>query len=51
MLKKIGIWTGTIKKYFSDFQREVSDVQNSIDEDNPLKEDFLKPTNNKKKDD
>ena len=50
MIKKIGHWTGTIKKYFSDFQKEVSDMENSIDEDNPLKEDFLKPTKNKDKD-
>ena len=27
MLKKVGSWIGTTKKYFADLQREVSDLK------------------------
>ena len=27
MLKKIGSWIGTTKRYIGDFQREVSDIE------------------------
>ena len=27
MLKKVGSWVGTVKRYVSDFQREVSNLE------------------------
>ena len=33
VLKKIGNWTGKIKNYFTDIQREVTDVENAIEDE------------------
>ena len=46
VLKKIGIWTRTIKKYFSDIQSNVTQITN-IDID---KTDSLNEKNKKNKD-
>ena len=43
MLKKIGSWIGTAKKYVSDIQNEISNID--IDEEkinNEIKKDFKK---------
>jgi sec-independent protein translocase protein TatB len=45
ILKKIGSWTGYLKSYFIEVQRDVSDMENSIEEDFNIEEDSL----NKKK--
>ena len=36
MLKKIGSWIGSIKKYFSELQSEVSLYEHEIDEEKNL---------------
>ena len=33
MLKKIGSWIGSLKNYFSDMQKEIDDMEDSIEED------------------
>ena len=43
MLKKVGSWIGTVKRYVSDIQNEVSNI--NIDEekiDNEIKKDIKK---------
>ena len=50
MLKKIGSWIGSFKNYFREVQNEISDIENTIEEDIPIKKDFSITTNNKKKD-
>ena len=50
MIKKVGRWVGSIKKYFNDVQRDVVDIENSIEEDIYTKEDLSNILNNKKKD-
>ena len=37
VLKKIGSWVGTIKRYFSDVQRNVNEITN-LEEDNKKKD-------------
>ena len=44
MLKKVGSWVGSFKNYFNEMQKEVTDIEETI-EDDILKED------DKKKDD
>ena len=44
MLKKIGSWVGSFKNYFSEIQRDISDMEDSIEED------ILDKENNKKND-
>ena len=33
VIRKIGRWTGSIKKYFSDIQKDVTDLQDSIEDE------------------
>ena len=49
ILKKIGNWIGSIKRYFNEIQEGFADIENTIEEDIPLKKDFahLKDKKNK----
>ena len=42
MLKKIGSWVGSFKNYFNDMQRDITEMENSIEED------FVDKKDNKK---
>ena len=42
MLKKIGSWVGSFKNYFTEMQRDITDMEDSIEED------FVDKKNNKK---
>ena len=33
MLKKIGSWVGAFKNYFSEMQKDLTDMEDSIEED------------------
>ena len=46
MLKKIGSWIGSIKRYVNNFQNEISNLEN----ENPFDETILKEENKEKKD-
>ena len=50
MIKKIGAWVGSFKNYFSQVQRDITDIGNSIEDEIPFEKDFSNVTNNKKKD-
>ena len=50
MLKKIGSWIGTFKNYFSEVQRDITDVENDIENEISIEKDFSNITDNKKKD-
>ena len=49
MLKKVGNWIGSIKRYFNEIQEGFADIENTIEEEIPLKKDFahLKDKKNK----
>ena len=49
ILKKIGSWIGSIKRYFSEIQDGFTDIENTIDEEIPLKKDFAHLKNKKNK--
>jgi len=42
MLKKIGSWVGSFKNYFADVQKDITEMEDSIEED------FLDKKDNKK---
>ena len=42
MLKKIGSWVGSFKNYFSEVQKDISEMEDSIEED------FIDKKDNKK---
>ena len=50
VIRKIGKFTRSIKKYFSDIQKDVTDFQDSIEEEISIEEKYSKNNNNKKKD-
>jgi len=49
ILKKIGSWVASIKKYFNEIQEGFTDIENTIDEEIPLKKDFAHLKNKKNK--
>ena len=49
MLKKIGIWVGSFKNYFSEVQKEITEVENTIKEEIPLEKDLKNLIDNKNK--
>ena len=51
MLRKIGSWIGSLKKYFSEIQKDLTDLHESIEiEDISLKKDYQNLEDNKNKD-
>ena len=50
VLKKIGNWMGSVKRYFNEIQREVTTIESEIEEDILLEEKYSKKTEKIKKD-
>ena len=48
MLKKIGSWIGSIKKYFNELQSEVSLYENESDEEKNLSKNKVRDTKDEK---
>ena len=49
ILKKVGNWIGSIKRYFNEIQEGFADIENTIEEEIPLKKDFAHLKNKKNK--
>ena len=50
VLKKIGTWIGSTKRYFSDIQKDITDVEQSVEKEISFDENFLNKTKDNKKD-
>jgi len=50
VLKKIGGWMGSIKKYFSEIQRDVTDMEKVVEDEISLEKNYSNQTKDKKKD-
>jgi len=50
VIRKIGSWVGTFRNYFSDVQKDIADMESSIDEEIPFEKNPLKINKNKKTD-
>ena len=50
VLKKIGSWMGYIKRYFSEIQKDMTDMGNAVEDEISLEKDYSNPTSDKKKD-
>ena len=48
MLKKIGSWVGSFKNYFSEAQKNISDIENTVEEEISLEKDISNKADNKK---
>jgi len=49
MLKKIGSWIGTVKSYFNEVQKDLTEVENTFEEEIALEKKISKSTKNNKK--
>jgi len=49
VLKKIGGWIGSIKRYFNEIQKDVGEVGNTIEKEITLEEDYSKKAKDNKK--
>ena len=50
VLKKIGGWMGSIKRYFSEIQKDITDMENVVEEEVSLGEKSPNRIKDKKKD-
>ena len=50
VLKKIGGWMGNIRSYFSEIQKEVSNIKDSVDDEISIEKEILDINPDKKKD-
>ena len=49
MLKKMGSWLGAFRNYFTEMQKDITDMENTLEEEIPFKKDSsIKKANNKK---
>ncbi len=48
MLKKIGSWVGSFKNYFNEVQKNISDIENTVEEEISLEKDISNKADNKK---
>ena len=49
MLKKMGSWLATFKNYFSEVQKDITDMENTVEEEISFEKDSPKKINNNKK--
>ena len=50
VLKKIGKWMGSLKRYFSEIQKDMSDMENAVEDEISLEKNYTNKTQDKKKD-
>ena len=49
VLKKIGNWVSSIKRYFNEIQKSVTDIENAVEEEVSLDENYLNKNKDTKK--
>ena len=42
VIRKIGKWTGSVKKYFTDIQNDVTELQDTIEEEISIEQKYSK---------
>ena len=50
VLKKVGSWMGSVKRYFSEIQKDMSDMKNTVEDEISVEKNYLDQTEDKKKD-
>ena len=50
VLKKIGSWMGNVKRYFSEIQKDMTDVENAVEDEISLEKNYSNQNDDKKKD-
>ena len=50
VLKKIGGWMSSIKRYFSEIQKDMTDMEKAVEDEISLEKNYSNQTSDKKKD-
>ena len=50
MLRKLGSWISSLKRYFSEIQKNMTDMENVLEDEISLEKNYSNQTKNKKKD-
>jgi len=50
MIRKIGSWIGSTKRYFNDIQKDISGIENVTEDDISIEKEYSSHTKYKKKD-
>ena len=50
MLRKIGSWMGSVKKYFSEIQKTMNNIEDVVEDEISLTKQYPNQTKDKKKD-
>ena len=50
MLRKLGSWMSSLKRYFSEIQKNMTDMENVLEDEISLEKNYSNQTKNKKKD-
>ena len=50
MLRKLGSWISSLKRYFSEIQKNMTDMENVLEDEISLEKKYSNQTKNKKKD-
>ena len=50
VLRKIGSWMGSVKRYFNEIQKDIVDMGNTVEDEISLEENYSNQTKDKKKD-
>tara|TARA_B110001454_G_C12298869_1_gene258601 strand:+ start:241 stop:477 length:237 start_codon:yes stop_codon:yes gene_type:complete len=50
VVKKIGSWVASLKNYFNEVQKDISEIENSVEDELSLKNNISDLTDNKNKD-
>jgi|TARA_B110000438_G_C15777114_1_gene634562 sec-independent protein translocase protein TatB len=50
VVRKIGSWIGSVKRYFNEIQKDVTDIGDSVEKEISFDDSFIKSTEETKKD-
>ena len=51
VLKKIGTWIGSVKRYFNEIQKDVTDIESSVEKEISIENNYKKKSKDVNKDD
>ena len=50
VLKKIGVWVGSIKRYFNEIQKDMTDMEDTVEKEISFEDSYPNKTKDNKKD-
>ena len=50
VLKKIGSWMGSVKRYFNEIQKDVTDIEKDVEKEISIEKNYSKRVKDNKKD-